>query len=290
MATSKTKTVKKIKKAAGFAFAITFTLNGCSGDGGGGDAKCGGMSYDPEVYRCESGEIIGKCQGVDYYVASQLCVNGVVADNTFTDSRDNKIYSLVNIGEQIWMAENLNYNASGMCYDNDPANCTKYGKLYDWATAMSLPSSCNSYTANCSGQINAKHQGICPFGWHIPSEEDWETLISYVENDNGCTNCAGKYLRATSGWHRYYEPIECGTVSNNGYVNGKDTYGFSALPGGLYGLNGLRFDEGGYSSLWWSSHEGGGGMSIGCACSCERAYFGNYGLYELYISVRCVKD
>jgi len=60
------------------------------------------------------------------------------------------------------MAENLNYNVSGSeCYEDDP-NCAKYGRLYNWATAMALPSDCNS--KSCASQISEKHKGICPSG------------------------------------------------------------------------------------------------------------------------------
>jgi len=72
------------------------------------------------------------------------------------------------------MAENLNYNATGSkCYSNKEANCTKYGRLYNWSTAMSA----------------------CPNGWHIPSDAEWTALTNYVGS-----NAATK-LKATSGWN-----------------------------------------------------------------------------------------
>jgi uncharacterized protein (TIGR02145 family)/uncharacterized repeat protein (TIGR02543 family) len=86
---------------------------------------------------------------------------------------DGQTFRTVVIGTQTWMAENLNCDVSGSeCYNNNESNCATYGRLYDWATAMALPSSCNSST--CSSQINAKHRGICPSGWHIPSNADWD--------------------------------------------------------------------------------------------------------------------
>jgi uncharacterized protein (TIGR02145 family) len=142
-------------------------------------------------------------------------------------------YQTVVICDQTWMAKNLNYNASGSkCYSNVEADCNKYGRLYDWATAMNLPSSCNS--SSCSSQVQSKHMGICPSGWHIPSDAEWDALMTAV----GST--AGKKLKATSDWN------------DNG--NGTDDFGFAALPGGLGYSNG-NFNNAGGSGLWWSSSE-----------------------------------
>jgi len=111
---------------------------------------------------------------------------------TFTDSRDNKTYKAVKIAQAWWMAENLNYAASGSkCYDNNSWNCTKYGRLYDWNAAMRA----------------------CPYGWHLPSNAEWDMLVAYA----GGEETAGKNLNAKSGWYD---------------GNGTDQYGFSALPGG----------------------------------------------------------
>jgi len=139
----------------------------------------------------------------------------------------------VKIGSQTWMSENLNCNVAGSkCYDNDPANCAKYGRLYDWSTAMALPASCNlSY---CASKVSAKHQGICPSGWHIPSDAEWTALMDFVGPGTGTK------LKATSGW------------GNDG--NGTDEFGFSALPGGSGGSGG-GFTIAGDSGDWWSSTE-----------------------------------
>ena len=159
-------------------------------------------------------------------------------------------YKTVQIGTQTWMAENLNYNASGsVCYDNDPANCVKYGRLYKWETAKT----------------------VCPSGWHLPSNAEWSALISYVENDKGCSSCAGLYLKTTD-W------------------GGTDDFGFSALPGGRGYPNGGFLNVGDYGN-WWTATEN----------DATYAYYRN--IYYFYanvsssdfnktylFSVRCVQD
>jgi len=132
---------------------------------------------------------------------------------TFVDSRDGKKYRTVKIGEQTWMAENLNFNAdSSKCYDNDAANCDKYGRMYNWETAMAA----------------------CPKGWHLPGNEEWMMLMDFA---GGSETTAGK-LKSTDGWN---------------WSNGKDEYGFSALPGGLNASG--KFSGIGSMGLWWSATE-----------------------------------
>jgi uncharacterized protein (TIGR02145 family) len=201
-------------------------------------------------------------------------------------SKGNNIssYGTVTIGDQKWMAENLNYKVAGSkCYGEGnssysssevQSNCGKYGRLYDWATAMGLDASCNSTT--CSGQVSTKHRGICPSGWHIPSDAEWSTLINYVESDKGCRSCAGTHLKAASGW--------------NSGGNGEDAYGFSALPGG-YGNSDGYFNYVGDYGRWWSASEDNSYnaysqlMSYGLELASWNYRHKNY----LY-SVRCVRD
>jgi len=191
---------------------------------------------------------------------------------------EGETYETVVIGTQTWMARNLNYNAEGSkCYNNDPANCEKYGRLYDWATAMNLEKPlCNNY--HCA--VGTKHKGICPDGWHIPSEANWDKLLRYVDGVTGLgeyeSETAGMYLKATDGW--------------NSGGNGEDWYGFSALPGGS-GDDGSFSDVGIYG-LWWSATEYNETAAYrrGMSYSIADVYSG--GVHKGYFlqSVRCVQD
>jgi uncharacterized protein (TIGR02145 family) len=188
---------------------------------------------------------------------------------TFTDPRDGQTYRTVKIGNQTWMAENLKFYAEGsVCFGEgshvrgldeetrEPrrvilsdieiqANCVRYGRLYNWATAMELPSTCNNNV--CASQVQTPHhQGICPAGWHIPSGAEWEALVNHA----GGSSVAGVRLRSREGWH-----------IDSYYIPGTDDYGFSALPGGIgHGYDGLDGDfySNGYAGVWWSTTEGNG--------------------------------
>jgi len=197
---------------------------------------------------------------------------------TFTDSRDGKKYKAVEIGTQTWMAENLNFNASGKCYGNNPANCSKYGRLYNWNAAMKA----------------------CPKGWHLPSDSEVGTLTASVggeskwawgaleSEDEFCEEIkAGKVLRAKSGWNSYSNS-RCEKQSRNG--NGTDLYGFSALPGGHGGPG--YFEDVGDNGYWWNSHGGyynSGSCYTGSYKGKECLFFGD-DVVPGFFSVRCVKD
>jgi uncharacterized protein (TIGR02145 family) len=164
---------------------------------------------------------------------------------TFTDKRDGKIYKWVRIGDQVWMAENLNYElrwddkGNDWCYDNDQSNCDTYGRLYDWDAVMQGE---NSSNRNPSGV-----QGVCPDGWHVPSDKEWEELAKYISKDNdGYTkddddwNHVGHLLKSNQGWD------EGG--------NGIDEYEFSAIPVGSRSKDGDFGNIGNYGN-WWSASE-----------------------------------
>jgi uncharacterized protein (TIGR02145 family) len=141
---------------------------------------------------------------------------GKVKSDTSTEvSSDAYEYTKVKIGNQTWMAENLNIATptGSKCYDNKPANCKKYGRLYTWSMAKK----------------------ICPEGWHLPSDEEWQILIDIAGGDK----IAGKKLKAKEVWK-----------------DGTDDFYFAALPGGIaVSDNDFRFA--GKGGVWWSATEDG---------------------------------
>jgi len=113
--------------------------------------------------------------------------------------------------------------------------------------------------------------------WRLPTKEDWEKLIKYIEQENNCNNCAGKYLKSKTGWN------------SNG--NGEDKYGFNAMPMGYGDMNDNKFKEAGNSGNWWSSSENVSGSSY----LFKMEYMNNIlsektGSKSDFYSVRCVKD
>jgi len=228
--------------AAGFALALAFTFSCSSDDSGGGG---------------HTGVIHGT--SVPY---------------------GNETYETVVIGNQTWMARNLNYVVDdSRCYgegklsnDEIQANCAKYGRLYTWSAAMALPSDCNQ--KSCDSLISVKHQGICPLGWHIPSDGEWTTLTDFIGDK------AGTKLKATSGWNDY--------EGNSG--NGTDDYGFFGLPGGI-GYSDGSFDRVGFGGIWWGASENYADIaSIRCMFySSKDVHWFNEGKTILF-SVRCVQD
>ncbi|WP_290734907.1 fibrobacter succinogenes major paralogous domain-containing protein, partial [Fibrobacter sp. UBA3806] len=213
---------------------------------------------------------------------------------TLTDTRDGQTYKTVTIGDQVWMAENLNYAYTGVpynysgytsdstswCYENDPANCAKYGRLYTWAAAMDSSGTWSTngkgcgYGSECSptGTI----RGICPEGWHLPDTTEWNTLFTAV----GGSFTAGTALKSTSGWNE--DEGESG--------NGTDSFGFSALPAG-YRYNGGDYDNEGYDAYFWSSTEYNSNYAYYMLLYYNYDYAALYDGNKNYgFSVRCLKD
>ena len=104
--------------------------------------------YDCETYKCVTTKRLNP--NIDY--------------GEYLDERDSLVYRTVNIGTQVWMAQNLNYSTqNSFCLADKEGNCSLYGRLYDWKTA----------------------QNICPEGWHLPDTLDFQELKDYASKNNG---------------------------------------------------------------------------------------------------------
>jgi len=194
---------------------------------------------------------------------------------------DGETYSTVKIGDRIWMAKNLNYDVSGSkCYNDEPENCTLYGRLYDFVTAMGFEASC-AYTGGCINQIQSPHRGICPEGWHIPSDEDWNQLFT-------CLPVGTQHLKAQAGWNN------CGpSTGDNIYFLCADTHGFSAMPGGKRTASSNQpYKDAGSYGYWWSTsgNQQWNRSSWYISNNTESASKEQVENIANHLSVRCVKD
>ena len=182
--------------------------------------------------------------------SEKVGLNKNIKYESLKDSRDGQTYKTVQMGNRVWMAENLRFKApESFCYDDKTANCDKYGRLYTWAAAMES----------------------CPAGWYLPTDVDWTQLLAIA----GGQPTAGKSLKSANGW------LSLG--------NGSDDHGFSALPGGIKFDNGSYKIDGG-SAFFWSSFEDNSENAFGLNLHyySDRAEL-NSNLKKNGFSVRCVK-
>lgn len=197
---------------------------------------------------------------------------------TFTDPRDDKTYKTVRIGQQCWMAENINVGKmvedhaqtdNGLiektCWGNDVFNCETFGGLYTWFEAMQY-------------KDEERTQGVCPSGWHIPSRSEWEKLSSFLGDDS-----AGYYMKVPPD----HDPA----------WDGNNASGFTALSGGG-GYEGYFHRKGSWA-LFWSSTSNGEDRSwftqldnywYPAPPKYHNLYIGDY--YQKFngLSVRCIKN
>jgi uncharacterized protein (TIGR02145 family) len=190
--------------------------------------------------------------------------------DTIIDGRDGQSYKIVTIGEQVWMAENLNYQVSGSrCYDDVAEHCNVTGRLYTWAIAVGKSEKECGQSRTCN--LTLPVQGVCPDGWHLPSADEWQTLVDYV----GTKVIAGFSLKSLSGW-----------IQNG---NGIDSVGFSALPAGYMNTAG-EFGYGGHAAFFWTSTESAIGALEYAMEFSHKEVVGNHYSKINAMSVRCVKN
>ncbi|MCK5815837.1 MAG: hypothetical protein KAH07_07830 [Flavobacteriaceae bacterium] len=209
---------------------------------------------------------------------------------TFTDSRDSHVYKWVEIGNQVWMVENLSYTGTGIqnitdeltwydnsdadawaYYDNSTSKGSEYGVLYQWEAAKTA----------------------CPDGWHLPTNAEWLELENYLK-DNGYSydgtvgsNEIAKSLANNSGWKT---SKNLGSVGNSDFTNFINTTGFTALPSGYRAYTGefVKLTEEGY---WWSSTEDSNGNYGNRKLSFDSTKIWSFNDNKKYgFSVRCIKD
>ena len=185
----------------------------------------------------------------------------VLESSEFTDSRDQKVYKLVKIGEQVWFAQNMNYfgeDAPGSCHTNNSDNCAVYGRLYTWNDALKA----------------------CPPGSHLPKLNEWLVLFENI----GGLDSAGVRLKAKEGWE---------TQADFVYAEGRDEYGFSVLPASFmvnssqYGST-LELDAYFWTATELSSGSTSANMIFFMYCM-EKAVIDDFSKTS-GISVRCLKD
>jgi uncharacterized protein (TIGR02145 family) len=236
-----------------------------------------------------------------------------------TDSRDGNMYDIVQIGNQVWMAENLAYlpqvddvragsentsfadakyyYVSGYTpignteneevgYAGITANYRSYGVLYNWNAATD---GADASSANPSGI-----QGACPEGWHLPSDAEWSELASYIATETGLTGYStdewtdlGPVLKEESGWITLY--VIAGLVGDNTSPR-KNLFLFSALPGGARAIDGA-FSGVGSEGYWWSSTEYNSLKGYFRSLTSDGYSFTRFSYDKNFgYSVRCVQD
>ena len=206
------------------------------------------------------------------------------------DARDGQSYNTVQIGTQCWMAENLNIgtmiNGSSnqtnnsvnekYCFNDNLANCDTYGGLYQWDEAMQYVTTAGT-------------RGICPSGWHLPTDVEWMTMEEYLGM------CSGTYYECSDsiGWRGTDEGgklKETGTTHwaspNTGATNSS---GFTGLPGGYRDTNGSFYNLTYYANFWSSLENGSGAWYRRLGYNKSQVYRSHYS--KAYgCSVRCLRD
>lgn len=160
---------------------------------------------------------------IDWSRPKEAYLNPDIVYDSIVDERDGQVYKVVTIGEQVWMAQNLNYADSvstpsllgrSWCYEDNPEYCAIAGRFYTWAAAIDSVKLANDAEKprTCGFEKYCeftREQGLCPNGWHLPDTTEWNVLIATA---GGSANLMSKV-----GWLWDY---------------GTDAYGFSAFPAG----------------------------------------------------------
>ena len=227
--------------------------------------------YSDQAYRRDmisADDIAYEYSSDKVHAFSVRCVEGKATpptppkeDSTFTDDRDGQVYKKVKINGQTWMAQNLNHDPEdgrSCCFGGSPDSCAKYGRLYEWESAMT----------------------VCPIGWRLPTREEWGDLAKYAGGTGvyGDTGTAAVKLKSKSGWN--YGGVD---------GNGTDDFGFSALPGGYRHVNDGFINNG--RGGWWTASNATGSLVYRRQMTFDGANVFEYETQTIHnFSVRCVEN
>ncbi len=210
------------------------------------------------------------------YTSSGTC------GTTFTDERDAQSYNIEQIGDQCWMAENLNYdNGCGSVTwvnDSDEGWCGYYsgtdydeGLLYQWSAAMA-----NSNTEGA--------QGLCPEDWHLPTHAEWTAMEREVCTSETCATDF-PYDTTTTGWRGTDE----GSRLSEHTLDGNNSTAFTGLLTGYRNPDGTFYNRGTHTFFWSSSESGTAAWRRYLGASYSSVHR-NASLKRYGFSVRCIKN
>lgn len=233
------------------------------------------LAQNDTMYIMKAGVVVGQ-YNVNTEIDSVIFYNPTTDSSTTVIDNDGNVYNTVTIGSQVWMKENLrtttyadgtpiphvtgdsNWDTldrtdKAYCYHNDDSatNASTYGALYTWAAAMNGSAS----TTNNPSAI----QGVCPKGWHLPSDDEWIELENHLADNGynydgtigGGRDKIAKAMAASSGWNT---SSNTGAVGNTDYPAYRNKSGFTALPANTRDGSGTFYDIGG-AGFWWSATE-----------------------------------
>lgn len=211
-----------------------------------------------------------------------------VCGDSFIDARDGQPYQTIQIGSQCWMAENLNIGTmingnsnqtnnaiiEKYCSNNSTTNCDVYGGLYQWDEAMQYVSSPGT-------------QGICPDGWHFPTDAEWIVLEEEVESTNGVNWNTIGYRGTDAGGNLKETGTTHWNAPNQGATNSS---GFTLLPGGYRATNGSFINLNYYANLWSSSEDGSNAWDRAINYNNAQVSRANWSTKAYGYSIRCIQD
>lgn len=208
--------------------------------------------------------------------------NNIFVYRMMLDERDTTNYRVITIGSQVWMAENLNYGKQILnnqealknslvekyCYEDNPEYCKVVGGLYNWDELMQYK--------NSDENIKGETQGICPDGWHIPTNDEWQILADYL---------GGEMVAANK--MKNYDYWASPNRTNEIHLN---LSGFSAYPSGRMDMTGESYYLNKSTSFWSATKDGRDKAWHRTITNRGSGLFRNSGLTGYRFSVRCIKD